>query len=70
MAFPIMLVVVVGVIYSIPSMWTVFGGMVAIKGLSYALNNPSKEMLYMVRKAAALFAPAPMHSQQLAADGA
>lgn len=57
MAFPMMLVVVVSVIYSAPSMWTVFGGMVAIKGLSYALNNPSKEMLYMVRKAAPSSSP-------------
>mmetsp|Transcript_3817 Transcript_3817/g.12310 ORF Transcript_3817/g.12310 Transcript_3817/m.12310 type:complete len:146 (-) Transcript_3817:67-504(-) len=43
-----MLVVVVGVVYFVPSMWCLFGVMVAIKGLSYALNNPSKEMLYMV----------------------
>ncbi|EOD26009.1 hypothetical protein EMIHUDRAFT_115320 [Emiliania huxleyi CCMP1516] len=46
--FPTMLVVVVGVVYFVPSMWCLFGVMVAIKGLSYALNNPSKEMLYMV----------------------
>ena len=43
-----MLVVVVGVVYFVPSMWCLFGVMVAIKGLSYALNTPSKEMLYMV----------------------
>mmetsp|Transcript_23831 Transcript_23831/g.70166 ORF Transcript_23831/g.70166 Transcript_23831/m.70166 type:complete len:471 (-) Transcript_23831:41-1453(-) len=48
MLFPTMLVVVVGVVYFVPSMWCLFGVMVAIKGLSYALNNPSKEMLYMV----------------------
>jgi len=48
MAFPMMLVIVVCVVYFAPSIWTLFGVMVSIKGLSYALNNPSKEMLYMV----------------------
>ena len=46
--FPLCLVVAVGVVYSAPSMWVLFGVMVSIKGLAYALNNPSKEMLYMV----------------------
>ena len=49
MAFPMMLVLAVAVVYVTPSIWTLFAVMVAIKGLSYALNNPSKEMLYMVR---------------------
>lgn len=48
MLFPATIVVVVAVVYSAPSMWVLFGVMVSIKGLAYALNNPSKEMLYMV----------------------
>jgi ATP/ADP translocase len=28
-------------------MWVFFGAMVLIKGLNYALNNPSKEVLYI-----------------------
>ena len=47
MLFPAMLIVAVRVVYSAPSMWVLFGVMVSIKGLAYALNNPSKEMLYM-----------------------
>ena len=48
MLFPTILMGVVAVVYLSPSMWVLFGTMVAIKGVSYALNNPSKEMLYMV----------------------
>ncbi len=28
-------------------MWALFGSMVAVKGLSYALNNPTKEVMYI-----------------------
>jgi len=28
-------------------MWLIFGSMILIKGLSYALNNPSKEVMYI-----------------------
>ena len=28
-------------------MWCIFGSMIAIKGVNYALNNPSKEVLYI-----------------------
>ena len=48
MLFPTMLIAVIGVVYVSPSMWVLFAVMVSIKGLSYALNNPSKEMLYLV----------------------
>uniref|UniRef100_A0A7S0IL69 ADP,ATP carrier protein n=1 Tax=Calcidiscus leptoporus TaxID=127549 RepID=A0A7S0IL69_9EUKA len=48
MLFPVALMAVVCVVYYSPSMWVLFWVMVTIKGLSYALNNPSKEMLYMV----------------------
>ncbi len=30
-----------------PSLWGLFGAMVAIKGLSYALNNPCKEIMWI-----------------------
>lgn len=45
--FPTTVAVVVGFAYFIPSLWTLFGAMVAIKGLSYALNNPCKEIMYI-----------------------
>ncbi len=32
---------------SIQMMWTLFGVMIIIKGLSYALNNPTKEVIYI-----------------------
>lgn len=32
---------------NITIMWALFGSMVAIKGLSYALNNPTKEVMYI-----------------------
>uniref|UniRef100_A0A7S4B8E2 ADP,ATP carrier protein n=1 Tax=Chrysotila carterae TaxID=13221 RepID=A0A7S4B8E2_CHRCT len=48
MLFPAMLVVVIALVYCSPSMHVLFWVMVTIKALSYALNNPSKEMLYMV----------------------
>lgn len=47
MLFPALLIIAVRVVYAAPSMWVLFGVMVSIKGLAYALNNPSKEMLYM-----------------------
>lgn len=47
MLFPATLIVAVAAVWSAPSMWVLFGVMVTIKGLAYALNNPSKEMLYM-----------------------
>ena len=28
-------------------MWALFGSMIAVKGLSYALNNPTKEVMYI-----------------------
>ena len=45
--FPITVGLVVICIYFYQSLWIVFAGMVAIKGLSYALNNPAKEMMYI-----------------------
>jgi ATP:ADP antiporter, AAA family len=45
--FPMTVGLVVGYVYFFPALWVVFGGMVAIKGLSYALNNPTKEVMYI-----------------------
>lgn len=45
--FPVTIGVVVGCVWAIPGIWVLFGAMVAIKGLSYALNNPCKEIMYI-----------------------
>ena len=44
--FPMALMGAVVVVFLVQSRWTIFAAMVIIKGLSYALNNPAKEMLY------------------------
>ena len=31
---------------AVPDLWVVFGAMMLLKGFSYALNNPTKEILY------------------------
>lgn len=46
-AFPITIGCVVLYVFFHPSLWALFGAMVAIKGLSYALNNPCKEIMYI-----------------------
>ncbi len=45
--FPALTGIVLSVVYLYPSLWIVFGGMVTIRALTYALNNPSKEILYV-----------------------
>jgi len=45
--FPILTGLVLTVVYIFPNLWIVFGGMVSIRALTYALNNPSKEILYV-----------------------
>jgi AAA family ATP:ADP antiporter len=45
--FPITVAGVIGYVWFSPSLWALFGAMVAIKGLSYALNNPCKEIMYI-----------------------
>jgi len=45
--FPVLVGIVLTGIYLNPSINMVFMGMVAIKSLSYGLNNPSKEMMYI-----------------------
>jgi len=53
--FPSMLIVVCFVILAIPSLETVFVAMLLLKALSYALNNPCKEMLYQPTNKAVKF---------------
>ncbi len=53
--FPVTLAGVVAMVWITPSLtssatvllWTLFAAMIAVKGLSYALNNPCKEMMYI-----------------------
>ncbi|MCK4650635.1 hypothetical protein KAT08_00525 [Candidatus Babeliales bacterium] len=45
--FPIAVGTVVGYVYINPMLWTVFASVIVVKGLSYALNNPAKEMMYI-----------------------
>ena len=45
--FPVTVGLVVSYVYISPGLWVVFGAMIAVKGLSYALNNPSKEVMYI-----------------------
>lgn len=45
--FPLAVATVVLYVWYAPSLWALFGAMVAIKGLSYALNNPCKEIMYI-----------------------
>jgi AAA family ATP:ADP antiporter len=45
--FPISLAFVVFYVWTNPSIYVLFYSMVIIKGLSYALNNPCKEILYI-----------------------
>lgn len=45
-AFPILLLACTVCVWSMPNIWVVFSVMMIIKGMSYALNNPSKEILY------------------------
>lgn len=45
--FPVTIALVICNVMIYPSLWILFGAMVAIKGLSYALNNPCKEIMYI-----------------------
>ncbi|KKQ49035.1 MAG: Plastidic atp adp transporter [candidate division TM6 bacterium GW2011_GWF2_38_10] len=45
--FPICVGAVILYVWLYPSLWVFFGAMVIIKGLSYALNNPCKEIMYI-----------------------
>ncbi len=45
--FPTAVGFMVGYVYYYPVLWSVFFAMIIIKGLSYALNNPAKEVMYI-----------------------
>lgn len=44
--FPSLILVVVIIVRFNPTLYTTFGAMMALKACSYALNNPTKEILY------------------------
>lgn len=46
-AYPVTIGLMVCTVWMFPQLWVLFGGMVALKGLSYALNNPCKEVMYI-----------------------
>ena len=46
LAFPVLLGVCSTFVWFSPTIWVVFVVMMVIKGMSYALNNPTKEILY------------------------
>lgn len=46
-AFPVTIGAVVCYVWIYPTLWVLFAAMVAVKGLSYALNNPCKEIMYI-----------------------
>lgn len=48
MAFPSLVCSTVVFCYFFPTLWFVFAGLVFLKALTYAINNPAKEMLYSV----------------------
>lgn len=44
--FPILCLKIVILVWLRPTLWVAFGGMIMLKAFSYALNNPTKELLY------------------------
>ncbi|GMH52358.1 hypothetical protein TrLO_g4397 [Triparma laevis f. longispina] len=44
--FPTLCLIVILIVRMFPDLWVVFGAMMLLKGFSYALNNPTKEILY------------------------
>ena len=46
-AYPTMVSVLVVAVWWFPSLWMFLAAQVALKGLSYALNNPCKEIMYV-----------------------
>jgi ATP:ADP antiporter, AAA family len=45
--YPIFTGVIILVAWSTPVLWIMFGSMLLVKALSYALNNPCKEIMYI-----------------------
>lgn len=54
-AFPTLLLVCTVVLWTMPTIWCVFVVMMVIKGMSYALNNPTKEILYQATSSSIKF---------------
>eukprot|EP00607_Mallomonas_marina_P008356 CAMPEP_0182424498 /NCGR_PEP_ID=MMETSP1167-20130531/10710_1 /TAXON_ID=2988 /ORGANISM="Mallomonas Sp, Strain CCMP3275" /LENGTH=368 /DNA_ID=CAMNT_0024604357 /DNA_START=672 /DNA_END=1778 /DNA_ORIENTATION=+ len=54
-SFPLLLLLCTLVVWMSPTLWVVFGVMMTIKGMSYALNNPTKEILYQVTSSSIKF---------------
>eukprot|EP00981_Chlorochromonas_danica_P008342 scaffold2135_cov154-Ochromonas_danica.AAC.3 len=46
--FPVLLLICAALVWAMPSIWMVFAVMMVMKGMSYALNNPTKEILYQM----------------------
>jgi AAA family ATP:ADP antiporter len=46
--FPSLLLVCTVIVWIWPTIWVVFAVMMVMKGMSYALNNPTKEIMYQV----------------------
>lgn len=55
LAFPILLGVCSTFVWISPTIWVVFTVMMIIKGMSYALNNPTKEILYQATSTSVKF---------------
>ncbi len=45
--FPVIVGSLATLVYFQQTLWVIFGSMIAIKGFSYALNNPAKEAMYL-----------------------
>ena len=48
LSYPVLLLACALVVWLSPTLWVVFVVMMLMKGMSYALNNPCKEILYQV----------------------
>lgn len=46
--FPALMLACTAIVWVSPDLWTIFAVMMIVKGMSYALNNPCKEILYQV----------------------
>jgi AAA family ATP:ADP antiporter len=55
LAYPLILLVCTVFVWMMPTIWVVFSVMMIIKGMSYALNNPAKEILYQRTSSAIKF---------------
>lgn len=54
-SFPLFMLICTALIFVYPDIWMVFMVMMFIKAMSYALNNPTKEILYQVTSSAVKF---------------